>query len=86
MRNVGNAKHQKEKPKMKWIKKKISWIQRLRYFKDAFNGLAQIYIDCYDSDRKKWHISRLSWQEKFDCFYSMFEMAIIGFVYEGVSS
>ena len=67
---------------MKFTKKKLSLLERLRYLRDAFEWLTCAQIPTYDPDEDKWFIEPFPLSERFQCFLSSFETAILGYVYE----
>lgn len=64
-----------------WVKQSISILARLRFLKNGIEWLPLTYIDSYDHESKKWHVVRLDWIERFDCFVSGLDTAICGYVY-----
>jgi len=69
----------------KFVKKKISIFERLQWLKSAVEWLAQTYLPCYDADKGEWTLEPFSFRDRFECFLSSLETAILGYVYEGVS-
>jgi len=65
----------------KFVKKKLSTLERLRWLKSAVEWLSQTYLPCYDHDRLEWTIEPFPLTERFECFLSCLETAILGYVY-----
>jgi len=66
---------------MKFVKKKLSIIERLHYLKSAVGWLSQTYLPCYDYDAKKWFIEPFPFKERLSCFIAGLETAILGYDY-----
>jgi hypothetical protein len=66
---------------MKFIKKPISMLERLRWIIHAIEWIPLTNLPCYDHDAKKWHEVRPDLKERLDCFLGGLETAIIGYVY-----
>ena len=66
---------------MKFVKKPISIIERVRWVIHAIEWLPLTNLPCHDSDTNKWYEVRPDFRERFDCFWGGLETAIIGYVY-----
>jgi len=68
---------------MKWRKKKISLWSRLHFLTQSIVWLATTTIPVHgDGFNGKWYESTLDFKERWECFLSSLETAIIGYLYE----
>jgi len=67
---------------LKFVKRRLSILERLLYLKGAISWLAQTYIPNYNPDTKRWTIEHFDFRDRFGCFLSGLETAILGYDYQ----
>jgi len=66
---------------MRFIKKRITLMQRLKWLKHAIEWLPLTVIPIHDND-DKWRLESFPFTDRFMCFWAGVETAIYGYVYK----